>query len=269
MSNVPLEVFQVPLFEKKKIEYDEDPECKVFMVRSTVQPHCKFKIWWTKAGYELLKELYPDLPEYDEIGRHGGFVHGRPMSNPSVDVFTCAGSERPRDLFRVTFSEQPHDGIKARGYGLVEVTPCHFQMFVDKHMNWSCRDPSPFMSTTNSRTKVNQIIDILQSRGKIGIRVYRFRSYGPGWDHKKQRLFHVPRLGRCFDNDDYKTIIYMQAEYLLESHIPPEAIMEIEKIKDTDYRPEPKKRKAVEEVSGQEKKPRICSLRSTDFRRES
>ncbi|KAJ3565500.1 hypothetical protein NPX13_g7482 [Xylaria arbuscula] len=268
MRIVPTEVFQVPLFGKKKIEWDVNPEYMVFVVASTVQPHYKFKIWWTKVGYAILKAVYPDLPEYDEEGRHGGFVRGRPMIKVSVNIRTCGGSERPRTLYRVTFDEQPHDGIKARGYGQVEVTPWHFQMFVDKHMNWSCRDPSPFMSTINDWIKVKQIIRILELRGKTGIRVYKFRTSGAGWDHKKQRLFHVPRLGRYFDNFRYQTVRYMQHEYLLESHIPPESIRKVRKIKDTDYRPEPKKRKAVEDISGQEKKPRVCSIRSTDFRRE-
>ncbi|KAI1427799.1 hypothetical protein F5Y12DRAFT_791496 [Xylaria sp. FL1777] len=266
---VPSELFYVPLFEMKPLEYSKRPECKVFLVRSTIQPYINVSYWWDKEGQTELAKLYKDIPAYDEINWHGGFVNGRPMINPSVPVFTCAGRKRPSILYRVVHEEQPHYGMKARGYGLVDVTPLLFQVLVTKHLNWRCRHPSPFMSTTNSYRKVQQIIKTLHRHGKTGLRIVIFRSSGTGWDHKAQRLFHVPRLGRNLRVSDFKILPYMQAEYLLESHIPPESIMKIISVEDVYYEQESKKRKLVEDGSAQTENMRKSTRRSTQFRRET
>ncbi|KAI0969478.1 hypothetical protein F4678DRAFT_463261 [Xylaria arbuscula] len=268
MGRVPFEIIHVPLFQRTAVKYLDQPKCKVFMVKSTLDPHVKVKLWWTKGGYEELKKRYENISDYDEINLHGGFVNGRPLINLSVPVFTCAGLDRSRVFYRVVHDQQPHYGMKARGYGLVKVTPLLFQVLVDKHLNWRCRHHSPFMSVTNCHTKIRQIIRILQKRGKTGLRVITFRSDGEGWDHKTQRLFHVPVLGRYLHSIDYEYCTYMQAEYLLESHIPPESILKIAHIKDVNHPPKQKKRKLEEDDSSQEKKKRVSTKRSTDFRRE-
>ncbi|KAI0530438.1 hypothetical protein GGR58DRAFT_518489 [Xylaria digitata] len=184
MVNVPFEVFYVPLFHRKRVKYFEEPKCEVFIVKSTIQPYMKVKVWWTKEGHRKLEEIYETIPLFDENNCYGGFVNGRPMICPQAPIFTCAGPERPPILYRVVHEQQPHYGMKARGYGLVEVTPLLFQVLVDKHLNWQCRDPSPFISTTNRWGKIRQIINILHKRGCSGLRVVVFRSSGPGWDHK-------------------------------------------------------------------------------------
>ncbi|KAI0509743.1 hypothetical protein F5B22DRAFT_657929 [Xylaria bambusicola] len=272
MDKVPVELFRVPLFEPEWVRYDERPECTVFAVKSKVQPHFRFKIWWKKEGHEQLSKCYKGLSKYEEQNYHGGFVNGLPIIELSVPVRTCIGCQRPKILYRVVHDAQPHYGIKARGYGLVHVTPLHFQLLVANHMEWRCRDPSPFMSTTDSLEKVRQIIRIYQSKGMTGIRVHKFRSNGPEWEQEVGRLFHVPKLGYDLHNLHYRTCHYMQREYLLESHIPPESIIETTEVEDIPYEsppPSPKKRKAVEDDSEEEKKRMPSGKRCTGFKRES
>ncbi len=213
MDNVPYEMFHVALFDRKPVKYFERPECEVLGAKSTTQPYTKFKIWWTKKGHAKLNEHYPNLPAFEESNWHGGFVNGRPMINPAVPVFTCAGSQRPEILYRVVHDQQPHYGMKARGYGHVEITPLLFQAQVDRHLNWRCRDPSPFISTTNCHKKIRRIIRTLRRHGKTGLRIIKFRSSGPGWDHKAQRLFYVPLLGQYFHSPVYRRTPYLQDDY--------------------------------------------------------
>ncbi|KAI0096274.1 hypothetical protein GGR51DRAFT_567363 [Nemania sp. FL0031] len=269
-NQVPLEVLHVPLFERKWVKYFERPQAKAFLVRSTVTL-AKVKLWWTREGYAELKKHYTGLPAFDENSWHGGFIEGRQLVNPCVPVFTCAGLERPPILYRVVHEQQPYYGLKARGYGSVKITPTLFQAFVDKHLNWRTRNLSPFISVTDSWSKVQHIKRLLQERGGTGLRIVVFRSSGPGWNHKRQRLFHVPLLGKYLRDIDYRTTNYMQAEYLLESHIPQESILKIIRVKEEDDRCDATSLPQLKpkECSAGEKKKRQSMKRSKDFRRES
>lgn len=236
------------------------------MVKSTITPHIKTRYWCTLQGRAGLKELYKDLPDFEDDARRGGFVNGRPMLNPSIPILTCTGSARPRILYRVVHNQQPHYGRKARGYGIVKITPLLFKMLVDKHLNWKCRQPSPFMSTTDSWVKVRTIARTLQEHGYKGIQVIKFKSSGPGWDHESQRLFYAPNLIDSFRTRGYWVKPYMKDDYLLESHIPPQSIRKVKDIKDVSYEPVPrisKKREAPEDSE-----ERKSSKRSKNFMRE-
>ncbi|KAI1186274.1 hypothetical protein F5B17DRAFT_431744 [Nemania serpens] len=266
MSEVPSECFHIPLFERRQVEYSERPECEVFMVKCTIAPHIKVRCWCTTEGRANLQTLYKDLPEFDEDRKQGGFVNGRPMSKLSVPVFTCTGQERPQIFYRVVHHQQPYYGRKARGYGLVKVTPLMFQMLVDRHLKWQCRQPSPFMSATNSWEKAERITRVLQKHGCTGIQIIEFRSSGPGWDHKAQRIFYVPRLGEYLNTPNYYTRPYYQDDYLVESHIPPESILSVKDIEDVQYVPAMKiSKKRKDPENGEE--VRISSKRSRNFMR--
>ncbi|KAI1120362.1 hypothetical protein F5Y10DRAFT_258580 [Nemania abortiva] len=179
MSEVPLEVFYVPLFERKWVKYIDRPEAQVFLVKSTENKTVdRVNVWWTREGYSKLKKYHPDLPDFDEYAFHGGFINGRPLLKPSVPIFTCAGSARPRILYRVVHKDQPDYGLRARGYGRTKATPELFQALVDKHLIWKARNRSPFISTTNSWGKVQRMIKALQEKGLTGVRVVVFRFEG-------------------------------------------------------------------------------------------
>ncbi|KAI1361689.1 hypothetical protein F5Y08DRAFT_342433 [Xylaria arbuscula] len=266
MGDVPSEVLQVPRFGTEYVSYDERPGCTVFAVKTQVQPGFTHKIWWKKSGHERLSKHYDNIPKYEEINWHGGFVNGLPIIKFSVPVPTCAGSRRPRKLYRVTHDEQPNEGKKARGYGSVGITQLHFQMQVAQHMVWQCRNPSPFLSATDQWKKVEQIIRALRRAGKTGIRIHVFLTSGPGWDHKKQRLFFVPDIGRSLGIEKYWTDKRKQREYLLESHIPPESIKKTIEVEDGFDQVKPRKRK---EGAGRQKERKPMKRRCTDFRREN
>ncbi|KAI0412779.1 hypothetical protein F5X98DRAFT_379460 [Xylaria grammica] len=262
---VPAETFSVPIFQMKPVEYSDRPECGAFLVKSVLESHIKYKLWWTEGEHMELRNLYEDIPAYDENNSYGGFVNGYPMTHRSEQISTCAGPGRPKVLYRVIHDEQPHEGLKARGHGLIEPTALFFQLLVVKHLIWQCRIPSPFLSATNSPAKVERLIKILKRRGCTGIRVVEFRSCGPGWDHGRQRLFHVPTLVKRLN---YPIKEYMKSEYILESHIPPESIIDITTIEDVNPQRVPKKRKRENDDPAKEKKVRLSTTRSTGFRRE-
>ncbi|KAJ2979823.1 hypothetical protein NUW58_g7102 [Xylaria curta] len=270
MAFVPYEHFNVALFERSPVEYFVRPQCGVFLVKSTIDPCLKVKVWWTREGYEQLKRIYPDLPAFEETDWHGSFVNGRPLVNSAVPVFTCAGPERPRILFRVVHDGQPHDGMKARGYGLVDITPINFQILVDKHLRWSSRHLGPFLSATSCRKKARRMVDVYRRLGETGIRIIIFKTSGPGWDHKAQRLFFVPLLGKYLHSRDYQSTAHMETEYLVESHTPPESIMKINTIEDVKLEEVPKMRKRKKDDSTPKTKEAGKSTkRSKDFRRKN
>ncbi|TGJ82732.1 hypothetical protein E0Z10_g6024 [Xylaria hypoxylon] len=227
MDILSYETFYMPPFERKSVKHSQRPKCEAFIVKSTIEPHTKAKVWWTKEGHRKLEVLYNNLAVFDDNNYHRGFVNGRPMIHPSVPVSTCAGSKRPPILYRVVCEQQPCYGMKAHGHGLLNVTPLNFQSLVDKHLSWRCRDPSTSSRQQTLGRKVWQLIKALQKSGISGLQIVIFSSSGPGWDHKAQRLFHVPLLGVYFGDPDYQTLPYMQAEYLLQSHIPRESILKI------------------------------------------
>ncbi|KAI1110487.1 hypothetical protein F5Y14DRAFT_361637 [Nemania sp. NC0429] len=261
---VPLERFDVPVFDRKFVAPSERPDCEVFMVKSTTQEHLKMRCWCTTEGEADLRTQYDNLPEFEEDPRRGGFVNGQPLMNLSVPVSTCVGARRPRILYRVVHDGQPHYGRKARGYGIVKVTPLMFQMLVTKHLRWQCRQPSPFMSTTNSWEKVGKIIGNLREHGFTGIQVIEFRSSGRGWDHKAQRLFYAPTLGMSLK---FPVRPYMENDYLLESHIPPESIRKVHHFQDVYYRRTPRTSQKREVPEG-DKKERRSWMKSKNFKCE-
>ncbi|KAI1200950.1 hypothetical protein F5X97DRAFT_320888 [Nemania serpens] len=267
MSRVPIEHFDIPLFARKSVKYSERPDCEVFMVKSTTQPHMKVRCWCTTGGRASLQELYNNLPEFENDERRGGFVNGRPLTHLSVTISTCAGQSRPKTLYRVVHDEQPHYGRKARGHGIVKVTPLSFQILVEKHLNWRCRQPSPFMSSTNDQRKVRRIVQTLQEHGFTGIQVIEFRTSGDGWNHTAQRLFYAPTLRHNLNRTNYRNLPYLENDYLLESHIPPESILSVEDIEDVHWEPAPKRSKKREAPDNSEEE-RKSSKRSKNFMRE-
>ncbi|KAH9886615.1 hypothetical protein F4778DRAFT_798317 [Xylariomycetidae sp. FL2044] len=221
---VPIENVSVPRYTEK-VEYQADhPKAKAWIVYSKTQEDKSFKLWMKPEMHEKLQKIYPELPEAEVLFQGGGFRKGLAMVEESVTIPTFGGLRRPEILYRVVHDGQPHDGIKARGYGLVDIIPLHFQMLVMKHLRWRCRDPSPFLSVTDDRDKVCNICQIYDAKGMSGITIYKFRSSGQGWDHKRNRLWHIGDLYRSLKCELF-SIPYLKNDYLLEQYIPPESII--------------------------------------------
>ncbi|KAI1743360.1 hypothetical protein F4680DRAFT_445234 [Xylaria scruposa] len=220
-SHVPTERIFVARFGRKVIRYTEEPDAKGWIVKTTTDPHKPFSLWLLPEELDSVRQIYPEIPE---IEKHGAFIWGYPLRDLAIPIPTCGTSQnRPKTLWRLTHEGQPHGGMKPRGYGLVKVDPFSFQMFAHKHLYWRCRNLSPFISVTNSTKKIDRIYRVLLDWGCQDIKLTKFRAYGRGWDHKKQRLYHVPTLERILPIS--RPQAFTDYEYLLEGEIPRESII--------------------------------------------
>ncbi|OTA56599.1 hypothetical protein K449DRAFT_437805 [Hypoxylon sp. EC38] len=224
MANVPVEEVTVPRYGERRIAQATKPDAEAWIVDSKMEEGRNFKLWIRPEFYEDLHTIYHHLPDSEDITRSGGFLHGRPMLEKAITIKTCGGWRRPRKLFRVIHDRQPYGGIKARGYGTVEIDPLYFQVLVQKHLNWSSRNPSPFISVTNSLEKVKIIGAVYEARGHTGIKVLEFNPHHQKWNYKEQRLWNVENLVRAFDAGILRGRRFLDQEFLIENYIPPESI---------------------------------------------
>ena len=207
------------------------PEIDVFMVDSTVDPD--------KTTMVQVQDGSPKLPELKEthrlkdsnIGvlpgrRRARFSKGRALRDISYKLRTCGkgGPGRPHWVFRVVHKGQPFFGIKARGFRRRKADALYFQIFLQRHFNWGCRDaePSPFLSVTTDLKVAIRIAAIYAVRGEEDIRILLIRTDGPEWNHKAQRMWEAQYL---VDNLDLTQHAYHRFEYLIENAIPRRAII--------------------------------------------
>ncbi|KAI0139162.1 hypothetical protein F4776DRAFT_654275 [Hypoxylon sp. NC0597] len=223
MAYVPVEV-TVPRYGERRVAQTTMPDSEAWIVDSKMEKGRNFKLWIRPELYQDLHAIYPHLPDSEDIIRSGGFLHGRPMLEKAITIKTCGGPRRPKTLFRVIHDRQPFGGIKARGYGTVEIHPLYFQVLVQKHLNWSSRNPSPFISVTNSLEKVKIIGAVYEARGHTGIKVLEFNPHHPAWNHEEQRLWNVHELVTAFDARILRGRKFLDQEFLVENCIPPKSI---------------------------------------------
>lgn len=122
--------------------------------------------------------------------------------------------------YRVVHSEHPWGGVRARGYDKIATNPLTFQMHFQRHLKWSCRDLSPFMSTTDSLAKARRICAVYAHRGFTGIELLVIRtSDAASW--RDTRVFHVRTLIERFDLPVLRRRQYFDNEWLVETEIPP------------------------------------------------
>ncbi|KAH8165571.1 hypothetical protein CIB48_g2707 [Xylaria polymorpha] len=238
-SYVPTEEVTVAKFGSSVVNYTQNPDAKGWIVKRKTDSDKPFRFWILSEEHDTVRRVYPETPI--EEGR-GAFIWGRPLLSFAIPIYTYGTSRnRPKFLYRLTHDGQPHDGIKARGYGRVNIDPFSFHVLVLKHLDWRCRNPSPFLSTTNSRKKIDHVHKLYANRGFQNIRLIKFRTYGPGWDHKKQRMYHVPTLLKELHDRSPRYLQIMDCEYLIEGEIPRQSI-----IRESSYgsgHPQPPKKK--------------------------
>ncbi|KAI2777814.1 hypothetical protein F4815DRAFT_502127 [Daldinia loculata] len=225
MSIVPVEKVVIAQYGERRVAQATMPDIEAWVVDSKLEKGIPFKLWMKPELHEELKVLYPNLPCAEDITRGGGFLQGRPMLNPSITIETCGGDNRPKKLYRVVHDRHPFGGIKARGYGTVDINPLHFQVLVQKHLNWNCSSPSPFLSVTDNLDKVKVIAAVCEARGFAGIEVLELDPAHPSWDHRHQRLWNTKHLVDEFGTKILQRRQFLHQEFLVENMIPPESIL--------------------------------------------
>ncbi|KAL2017335.1 hypothetical protein VTK56DRAFT_2308 [Thermocarpiscus australiensis] len=227
---VPAEKLQVAKWGRKVQLQKKHPDVEVWMVHTTAEHESgkRTKIW-SKPGSSKLRELCDTIgiPVPDTIGRKGGFVKGLPLQDKTVTIETAGGRDRPEFVYRVVHEGSPFNGLKARGYGRVEADPLWFEILLRKHMHWSCRWPSPFLSVADDIQAALVFYAAHRLRCRKGIKILKSRTDGEHWDHEEQRMFHLSTLRRRLGQSwrplpDYPA----SAEYVVTNSIPKECVVE-------------------------------------------
>jgi len=182
------------------------------------------------------------LSEYfGNVCSYGGFVKGRALRTIRYPIYPCNDFELPTRLYRVVHDGHPHDGVKARSFGLFKTEHAFFQILAHRHFVWISRHASPFMSATTDWKKVRRLCAFYEARGKTGIRVVLINSQDPSWDPSNSRIWKAQELQRSLKMHSWYRKSYFSYEYLIENEIPGQAItgtVQWENIKDSslEYR---------------------------------
>jgi hypothetical protein len=115
----------------------------------------------------------------------------------------------------------PFDGIGARGHELITTNGLFFQRYVQNHIIWLCRQPSPFLSTSSELWRAVSFAAAFEARGSTGIKLLEISTTGQYWDHHISRLWEVNHLLEAFHLPKHE---YHKNEYLVENFIPKEHI---------------------------------------------
>ncbi|KAI1408694.1 hypothetical protein F5Y13DRAFT_194165 [Hypoxylon sp. FL1857] len=226
MAHIPVEQVMVPRYGERRVPHESRPDSQAWIVNSRRENGRNFRLWMRPEPYDDLHAMYPHLPNPEDITRSGGFLHGRPMLEKAITLDTYGGPGICRKIFRVVHDGQPFGGVKARGYGTVPIDPLYFQILFQKHHNWNCRNPSPFISVTDSLKTATIIGAVYEARGHTGIKVLVFDTCHSAWNHKKQRLWNVKYLVDKFNTSVLGSRGYLERRFLVENYIPPECIIE-------------------------------------------
>ncbi|KAK8048806.1 hypothetical protein PG994_010536 [Apiospora phragmitis] len=109
----------------------------------------------------------------------------------------------------------PYKGVCARSYPEGPERSV-FQIQFEKHMYWSWRGDSPFMSATTSLGKAMHVGEGYHKRGYKDIKILVIDTVGDGWT-SEQRVWHVTTLLQDLNT----TVEYAREdEYLITHSIP-------------------------------------------------
>ncbi|KAK2045216.1 hypothetical protein LZ31DRAFT_594191 [Colletotrichum somersetense] len=225
MASVPSTTLSVALYKPsvpENIAENESEDILGWITKnSTNNIPCVVRVY--PQFQEATMAAFPNQVKFISTSSKRGAVKGTALISTSHKLLRLPDSKRPRYLYRVTHGGQPHKGRKSRlGRGS---DPLFFQRHLKKHLIWKCREPSPFLSSTDSLDKALRIAAWYEVRNYPDVRITRFRTSGPGWDHEVQRLWGARDLIRQFGmhKDDRR---YFDNEYLVEDSIPEESIVD-------------------------------------------
>ncbi|KAJ4386516.1 hypothetical protein N0V93_009413 [Gnomoniopsis smithogilvyi] len=216
---------------KEQLHQQWEITADIWVVRASEEfRSSKGRSWtvWIEPGFYESKREYnsPVLGwiEGFEKGKYGGgSCEGRPMVKFCIQVPLCAGPNLPRKLYRVIHDQHPWGGTRSRGYGRVEVNPITFQVHFQRHLKWSCRDLSPFMSTTPNIQKARRIAAMYDQMGFTGIELLIINTSGPAWEGTF--VFDVQSLIKCFDLSILAKNSYLKEDYVIQDEIPPSRVI--------------------------------------------
>ncbi|KAM7190309.1 hypothetical protein V8F33_009549, partial [Rhypophila sp. PSN 637] len=162
--------------------------------------------------------------------RTNRFINGRPLEKVAISIQTCGsspgdGPHRPEYVYRVVHDGHPHGGTKARGFGVPgrETDPLFFQILLQKHLQWTCRELSPFMSVTNNLGKAVGICAYYYAWRMRGIRILKIKTSGPGWKHWDMKMWDVKDLVERLGLTQHE---YFASEWLIENEVPEQAVVQ-------------------------------------------
>ncbi|KAJ0158272.1 hypothetical protein CTA2_11957 [Colletotrichum tanaceti] len=234
--------------------------------------------WVLRVKREFYDILMTQFPEYLSLigaSRLTGVVNGIALVSISHQVHTVSERVRPQTLYRVIHRGQPGRGLKSRlGRGS---DPIFFQLHLQKHLRWRCRDPSPFLSATNNWDEAMQIAAEHVVRNFDRVEVIGFQTSGPGWNHDVQRLWRVKILMQqlWLKKSDRP---HLKNEFLVEHSIPEDSIVLREAAPGPDSvymrnarRDLERKKKAAEDQTKPEesKNTRACVFREAAGKRKT
>ncbi|KAI1775975.1 hypothetical protein F4818DRAFT_458094 [Hypoxylon cercidicola] len=223
MNKLPAEKIVVPRYGEKRVAQSSMADITAWIVDAKSEK-VPFRLRMKPEVHEELRAVYPELPEAADLIQGGGFLHGCPMLDIGIELETSREPKWPTKLYRVIHDDQPFGGIKARGYGTIPIIPLYFQILVQKHLNWNCRNPSPFVSVTDNLEKVKIVAAVYEARGFSGIEILKLDVSSPAWRLEEHRLWNVRYLVEKFGATVLKRRDYLEQEFLVENSIPPECI---------------------------------------------
>ena len=118
------------------------------------------------------------------------------------------------------------DGFEAQGAGLFSPRANWAKFVVARHMDWSNRTPSPFISVTDSREKANEYASQREDRGRedvhiAQIKVKVLRDAGV-------RFWHMQTLAMTVGAEDMiQDFSWNEYEWLCLHNIPAEAVVAV------------------------------------------
>lgn len=225
MALVPVQEVTVARYDpciRKIAGYQEPAKVKGWLTKSSTDKNVPWVLRVLPEHVDEVKNAFPGVLDVIKGSRNVGCVNGTALLSTSFKVYTVGGVERPEFMYRAIHGGQPHQGIKSRlGRGS---DPIFLHIHLRKHLRWACREPSPFLSVTQVQRKVCRVACEYEMRGYSGIRIIKFRTSGPGWDHAVQRMWRARALLRLLGMrmDDRP---YIDNEFLIEASIPAESIV--------------------------------------------
>lgn len=146
------------------------------------------------------------------------FKKGRPLGSPSVPIRACAGNRRPRVLYRAVHDGHPGKGLCSRGFGTVKTDQLSFMMHFYCHLNWKCRNASPFMSTTRDPARAANVADWYEVNGYSNVEVLVIKVDEGDW-RPQSRIWDVKKTATSLGLSGVLNKPYYDYEYLVEDCI--------------------------------------------------
>lgn len=202
-------------------------DVKAWLVQSKMEHNKPYRLWVKGEVFEQFTQEFGKVFALDPHksitdGLKGSFLKGRAMKDMATSVSTCGGRHRPRIVFRAVHDASPGGDMEARGYEKVETDAIYFQQYVQKHLYWLSRSPSPFMSVTENFQKAMRVCAYYNGRDREGIKILVVDTLAACWDYKKLRLWSVHDLSRQLD---LRFTDCHAGEFLVENYIPDGSII--------------------------------------------